>query len=205
MMFSKKTWFIVLIGVVSVFSVACAADNAAETNPENGEGQQDESTSCEKKSADDFDNFLGIEYGTNELKLEKILGEFTGGEYTADSLAFMYYFKALENAPITVWVNAKSQKVETVFMEVLSYEAYFKQDLEAAIEKYHIQPCDSRFFGMKYAEITKIMGKPAADELLEGNVKSISYDSKNYKYSVNFKFYPEQENMCSSISVNWFY
>ncbi|MBI3135545.1 MAG: hypothetical protein HYZ14_12785 [Bacteroidetes bacterium] len=199
----KQYGFALLIGILSIFSVACAGSDSSETtNPDVTDEKKED---CAKESADDFDNFLGIEYGTNELKLEKILGSFTGGAYTADSLAFMYYFKTIENAPITVWVNAKSQKVETIFMEVLSYEQYFQEDLKKAAEEYNIQSCDSKFFGMKKDEIVKIMGKPAADEALEGGVQSISYDSKNYKYSVNFKFYPEQNNICSSISVNWFY
>jgi len=203
MTLQKNHWFVLLLATIAVFAVACAGNESDETT--NPEMTQEEESGCTKKSADDFDNFLGIDYGTNELKLEKILGKFTGGEYTPDSLAFMYYFKSLENAPITVWVNAKSQKVETIFMEVLSYKQYFKDDLEAAIERYSIEECDSRFFGKTESEITKIMGKADADDLLEGGVKSLSYDSENLKYSVNFKFYPEQENICSSISVNWFY
>lgn len=160
---------------------------------------------CANSDVNAFDNFLGITYGMTELELESKLGKFTGGAYTADSTAFIYYFKRLENAPVTVWVNAKSGKVETIFMEILGYEQYFQEDLNEAITEFKISECDSRFFGMKYEELVEDMGKPSAEETIEGGVKSVSYDSKDYKYSVNFKFYPEQENMCSSVSVNWFY
>lgn len=160
---------------------------------------------CPNSDIEKFDNFLGVEYGTNELKLEALLGKFTGGEYTPDSSAFIYYFKRVENAPLTVWVNSKSGKVETIFMEILGYEEVFQDDLDAAIKEFHISDCDSRFFGMKYEELVETMGKPNSEETLEDDVKSLTYDSKNYKYNVNFKLYPSQGDMCSSISVNWFY
>jgi len=202
----RSAWFLAAIVSVSVFSVACGGDNSSTTSTtENKDSITDGKKGCDKNSAEDWDNFLGIEYGTNELGLEAKIGKFTGGEYTADSSAFIYYFKRVENAPVTVWVNGKTGDVETIFMEILGYEQYFQTDLEAGIKEFNMQDCDSRFFGMTYAEVTKIMGKPSADEELEGGVKSISYDSKNFKYSVNFKFYPEQADMCSSISVNWFY
>lgn len=160
---------------------------------------------CPNSDVNKFDNFLGISYGMSELELEAKLGNFTGGEYTSDSTAFIYYFKRIENAPVTVWVNSESGKVETIFMEILGYEEYFQSDLDEAIKEFSMSECDSRFFGMKYDELVQEMGKPAADETIEGGVRSVSYDSKDYKYSVNFKFYPEQADMCSSVSVNWFY
>ena len=63
---------------------------------------------CPNSDVNNFDNFLGVKYGTNELELEPILGAFTGGEYTVDSSAFIYYFKRIENAPVSVWVNRGS-------------------------------------------------------------------------------------------------
>ncbi len=162
--------------------------------------------SCaEKKNVDDFDNFLGITYGMNELNLEKILGKFTGGEYTADSTAFLYYFKEIKGAPITVWVDSESQKVITIFMEILGAEEWFQSDLSSAIEAYNISTCDSYFFGLTYEALVTRMGKPTSEELLKGDIRSVDYDSANLKYSVNFKFYPDQDNLCSSVAVNWFY
>jgi hypothetical protein len=160
---------------------------------------------CPNSDIEKFDNFLGVQYGTSELELEAKLGKFTGGEYTTDSSAFIYYFKRIENAPVTVWVNAKTGKVETIFMEILGYEEVFEKDLEEAKKEFKMSDCDSRFFGMKYEELTETMGKPNFEETLDEGVKSLTYDSKDYKYNVNFKIYPSQADMCSSISVNWFY
>jgi len=160
---------------------------------------------CPNSDIKNFDTFLGVKYGANELELKPILGDFTGGEYTADSLAFIYYFKRVENAPVSVWVNGESGKVETIFMEILGYEEVFHQDVKDAIEEFKMDECESRFFGMKYDELIEAMGKPTAEETLDEGVKSVSYDSDDYKIAVNFKFYPSQEDMCSSISVNWFY
>jgi hypothetical protein len=165
--------------------------------------------SCDKESVEDWDNFLGIQYKTNELDLEKIIGDFTGGEYTADSSAFIYYFKRVERAPVTVWVNGKTGDVETIFMEILGYEQYFDSDVEEAVEEFNMGECDSRWFGMSPEEVIDAMGKPSKDEDKEAKdgtaVRSISYDSKDFDISVNFKFYESQGNICSSISLNWFY
>lgn len=161
--------------------------------------------SCKGKSVEEFDSFIGIKYGTGELEIEKVLGSFTGGEYTSDSSAFIYYFNRIDRVPISIYVNAKSGKVETIFMEVLSYADNFNDDLDKAKDEFKMTDCDTYYFGMKEDEVKKAMGEPAYEETLEDGVKSISYDSDSYKYSVNFKFYPEQENMCSSIMVNWFY
>jgi hypothetical protein len=165
--------------------------------------------SCEKESVEDWDNFIGIQYKTNELDLEKIIGDFTGGEYTADSSAFIYYFKRVERAPVTVWVNGKTGNVETIFMEILGYEDYFEGDVEAAAEEFNMKECDTKWFGMSPQEVIDAMGKPAKDEMKEDKegqgVRSISYDSEDFTISVNFKFYDSQGGMCSSISLNWFY
>jgi hypothetical protein len=90
-------------------------------------------------------------------------------------------------------------------MEILGYEELFQSDLNSAIEAYSISACDAHFFGLKYADLKAKLGEPAAEEILEGDIRSVDYDSDDLRYSVNFKFYPDQDNMCSSISVNWFY
>lgn len=164
---------------------------------------------CGKESVADWDNFLGIKYKTNELDLEKIIGDFTGGEYTADSSAFIYYFKRVERAPVTVWVNGKTGDVETIFMEILGYAEYFDGDVKDAADEFNMKECDSQWFGMTPTEVIDIMGKPSKDEMKEdkegSGVRSISYDSEDFKISVNFKFYDSQGGICSSISLNWFY
>ena len=80
-----------------------------------------------------------------------------------------------------------------------------KECITKALKEFKIDECDSRFFGMKYDELVKTMGKPTTEETLEEGVKSLTYDSKDFKTAVNFKIYPSQANMCSSVSVNWFY
>lgn len=196
----------ILLFSLALITLTCGSesDSTSQQNVSNTVDDKKEDD-CTKKSADDFDNFLGIDYGTNELRLEKILGPFTGGEYTEDSVAFMYYFKKFDNVPVTVWVNSKSQKVETIFMEVLSYEEYFKSDLNEAAEYFKMKPCDSDFFGKSVAQIKEILGTPAREEILPEGQTSLTFDSKDLNHSVNFKFYPEQNNICSSISINWFY
>jgi hypothetical protein len=202
-----KTRF--MLPVFFAFLISCNNQGTDLTLPVNDDSTNTvvaEIDTCEQKSnVADFDNFLGLTYGMNELMLEKKLGKFTGGEYTADSTSFMYYFKKIKGAPITVWVDSKSQKVITIFMEILGYEELFQSDLNSAIEAYSISTCDSYFFGLKYEDLKAKLGEPTTEELLEGNIRSVDYDSEDLKCAVNFKFYPEQGNLCSSISVNWFY
>ena len=80
----------------------------------------------------------------------------------------------------------------------------FEKDLEKAAKKYNLDLCDSRFFGMKKDEIIAEMGEPDAEDNSATGVYSITYNSDNQKTSVNFKFFDEQDKMCSSVIVNWF-
>lgn len=159
---------------------------------------------CAKANVDDWDNFLGIEYGTNELDLRPILGEFTGGEYTADSSAFKYYFNRVELAPLTIFVNGKTGKVETIFLEILSKVEFFQRDIDAVKSEFKAEDCDMDFFGMTADEMIDLMGKPDRDKTEKG-VRAISYDTDPLKTSVTFRFYPSQGDMCTSISLNWYY
>ncbi|MCG8575120.1 MAG: hypothetical protein MI810_09575 [Flavobacteriales bacterium] len=177
----------------------------ASCSGSSGSGGSEGAEKCSDVTVEDWDTFLGIDYGTNERDLEDKIGKFTGGEYTADSTAFVYYFNRVERVPVSVWVNGATGDVETIFIEVLSYEDNFDQDVENAVEEFKIDPCESRFLGMQQSEVEKIMGEPVVSETLDEGVKSISYDSEGFEYSVNFKFYPEQGNKCTSISLNWFY
>jgi len=192
----KKVKFLSLAFIVVL--LACGANTETDAEAEKED-------LCANSDIDNFDSFLGIKYGTNELKLKGILGEFTGGEYTVDSSAFIYYFKRVENAPISIWVNGATGNVETIFMEILGYADVFDKDVADAVKEFKMDDCDSRFFGMTYAELTKTMGKPTSEETIEDGVKSLTYDSKDFKTAVNFKIYPSQGDKCSSISVNWFY
>jgi hypothetical protein len=159
---------------------------------------------CQNSDINAFDSFLGINGETKEIELTKILGESTGGYYSDDNQSFIYTFHSLIDVPIAVAVNASTTKVETVLMEVLSMGDDFKKDLEKANQKYNLDLCDSRFFGMKKDEIIAEMGEPDAEDNSTSGVYAITYNSKNMQTSVNFKFYDEQDKMCSSVIVNWF-
>lgn len=175
-------------------------------------GSEDEADSdpvsqdpCANLSVEDFDQFLGVKYGTKELLLQDKLGNFTGGEYTADSSAFIYRFNRIERVPLSVWVNATTGKVITIFMEVLSLEQNFESDLAKAKEEFNMSECDASWFGMTAKEIKNRMGEPAEEAISNKGVTLLSYDSESYLYTVAFKMYPEQDSLCSSVSVNWFY
>lgn len=159
---------------------------------------------CTNSDINQFDSFLGLGPQTKEVELPDILGESTGGYYSEDNKSFVYTYQAIPDAPIAVAVNATTSKVETVLMEILSFGDDFFADLEAAKLRYKLPECDSRFFGMKNDELIEDMGKPSVNEKLEGGINLLTYNSKNYKTSVNFKFYSEQDGMCSSVIVNWF-
>ncbi|MBI3135546.1 MAG: hypothetical protein HYZ14_12790 [Bacteroidetes bacterium] len=160
---------------------------------------------CENSDIEKFDSFLGLDAGTLEIELKNKLGDFTSGYYSEDNLRFIYNFFAVPDAPVSVVVNASSARVETVIMEVLTFKDDFKKDLEAVAVAYNIPDCDSRFFGMLKEELIAEMGEPEKEELLDGNVTSLHYFSQDRKTEVNFKFYPEQENWCSSVIVNWYH
>ncbi|MFT4603157.1 MAG: hypothetical protein ACI857_003344 [Arenicella sp.] len=200
-------WFFVTVLTAVVFSCAGSTDDGEDSNNILSDITEslDDGDGCSKVSVDNWDSFIGIPYGTNELDLEKKIGDFTGGEYAPDSSSFIYYFKRVERAPITVWVNGKTGKVETIFMEVLGFEEFFDQDLKDVQEEFDIDDCDMKFMGIEADELIKVMGKPSKDESTEEGVRSIFYDSEGLKIAVNFKFYESQGGRCSSISLNWFY
>jgi hypothetical protein len=159
---------------------------------------------CQNSDVNSFDSFLGVTGETKEIELTTLLGESTGGYYSDDNKSFIYTYHSLIDVPIAVAVNANTTKVETVLMEVLSIGEDFEKDLAKAVQKYNLDACDSRFFGMKKDEIIADMGEPDAEDTSATGVYSITYNSENMKTSVNLKFYDEQDKMCSSVIVNWF-
>jgi hypothetical protein len=149
---------------------------------------------------------LNIPYGQSEVSLDSVLGHFTGGEYTADSTAFVYFFKRLQTAPITIWSNIKTGKVETIYVEILSMDEQFPKDVIALADEFNMKACEAVFFGMQADQIMEELGKPDKDVRNdEEGYRSIYYDSKDLKIALNFRCYDAQEKKCSAISVNWFY
>jgi hypothetical protein len=160
---------------------------------------------CPSASIADFNQFLGMEYGGEELLLESKMGKFTGGDYTPDSSSFIYYYNRVDRVPISVWVNTKTSKINTVFMEVISLDNNFDADLEKAVEEFSIHPCESRWFGLTTDEIKARLGEPAEEAVSSEGFTLLSYDSEDFLIAVAFKIYDEQSGKCSSVSVNWFY
>ena len=200
----KQFSMILFVNIFMFLFVACAGqESESDTETENETKKE-----C-KSEIEDWDEFLGIPYGAKENKLQKYLGKFTGGEYTDDSTSFVYYFERVKRAPITVWVNAKTSDVETVFIEVLGLKDYFEDDVRAVKDEFNLTDCDTKWFGMTEDEIVEILGKPTKTDTSEDKsgkeVRSIFYDSEDLTISLLFKFYESQDNICSSISVYWFY
>ncbi len=160
---------------------------------------------CSNNEVVDFNRFLGIDYGTEEHLLESKLGKFTGGAFTSDSSSFIYSFNRVNRVPISVWVNAKTGKINTIFMEVISLGENFDADLEAAVQEFSIDPCDVVWFGMSAKDIKGKLGAPAEEAVSAEGVTLLSYDSDDFLITVAFKIYEQQENKCSSISINWFH
>lgn len=157
------------------------------------------------QNIEDFTSFLGLPYGTNERELIPLLGKFSSGNFSADSNSFIYYYNHIKRVPISIWVNGKTGDVETIFMEILGFESTFEADVEAVQERYAISACDIAWFGMEVKDIQARLGAPTATSVNKEGVTSISYDSKQLSHSVNFKVYPSQGDICSSITINWFY
>lgn len=176
-----------------IFSVGC------------NDGAEGGESKCDTASILDFDEFLGVQYGDEEKLLRAKLGNFTKGFYTPDSLHFVYEFNRVDRVPVSVWVNPNSMMVNTVFMEVLSLGETFDNDLQAAVEEFKMNTCESKWFGRSPTEIKQLLGTPAEEATDDQGVLLLSYDSPDFLYTVAFKFYPQQAHKCSSVSVNWFY
>ncbi|NOQ75065.1 MAG: hypothetical protein GQ574_23835 [Crocinitomix sp.] len=167
--------------------------------------EQETEDACSNAKLTDFDQFLGLEYGDEEILLESKLGEFTGGYYTVDSATFIYTYDRVSRVPISVWVNPKTSKINTVFMEVISLGKNFDADLAKAVQEFSINPCDAMWFGLSAEEIKAKLGEPDEEAVSSEGITLLTYDSEDYLITVAFKIYAAQDNRCSSVSINWFY
>ncbi|MFT5822946.1 MAG: hypothetical protein ACI8ZM_004203 [Crocinitomix sp.] len=166
---------------------------------------QETETDCSNAKITDFSQFLGLDYGAEEILLESKLGAFTGGYYTADSTIFIYSYDRVSRVPISVWVNTKTNKINTIFMEVISLGKNFEEDLEDAVQEFSIEPCDANWFGLSTDEIKAMLGEPNEEAVSAEGITLLSYDSEDYLITVAFKIYAAQDDRCSSVSINWFY
>lgn len=206
-----KPHFIFLCTVLFMFSLNSCSENEeqvveANSNAESELELETEFTEdCLLTSLSDFDQFLGLDYGGEEIMLESKLGKFTGGDYAPDSSSFIYYYNRVDRVPISVWVNTTTGKINTVFMEVISLDKNFEDDLEEALEEFSIDPCEAYWFGLTAEEIKARLGTPAEEAVSSKGVTLLSYDSEDFLITVAFKIYDQQSGKCSSVSVNWFY
>ncbi|MCC7453956.1 MAG: hypothetical protein IT222_07310 [Crocinitomix sp.] len=194
----------IFIFVISSFFGCTSTDQPVQVNEPLPSTTQIDTNAVDKVS-ENFLNFLGFNYGDTEDMLTARLGNFTSGNYSADSSSFIYYFKNLERVPIEVWVNSDTKIITTIFMEILSLNELFSEDLETAKTMYQISENNASWFGLTADEIKTKMGTPSEDAMSNQDVHLLTYDSPNFLQAVTFKIYKTQENICSSVSVNWFY
>ena len=142
------------------------------------------------------------------MRLKNILGKSTDREYTDDRETFIYEFDQIETIPITVYLDAESGVIQTVFIELLGLEESFEKDLKLVNSEFPLKPCHSNLFGKLSSEIIKIMGSPDYNEIIDDNVEndveSLIYISEQGNIEVTFNFYRSQNKRLSSINVNWY-
>ncbi len=160
---------------------------------------------CDLLEIDDFHSFLGLEYGMEEHELKATLGDFTGGRFTADSSEFIYYFNRVERAPLSVWVDVESHRVVTIFIELIGLRDAFELDRATFLEEFLVSECDASWIGARDMVIRERLKIPESDVIDTEGVLSLLYSTQKNDCKVMFKFYPEQDQKCSSIVVNWVY
>lgn len=164
---------------------------------------------CDHINVEDFRHFLGLKYGTNESELKGILGKASSGEYNDSETAFKYKYTNTKRVPLIVYVNSETGDVETIFIEVLGLGVNFEQDVKKADEDFEIDPCHLSLFGQSPKEILSIFGQADSDKVndtkTEENVRQLIYYNDRNDISVTFKFYKSQDNVLSSIAVDYYY
>lgn len=201
----KKLKFGFIIALSAIVMTACQSDE----NGSNHEGGSTTANRCEDIKVEDFDSFLGVDFDTPELELKNIMGKSTGGEYTDSKSQFMYYWKDTKRVPVTIYVNAETGEVETLFMEILGLGENFEQDVIKAGEDFDIKECHLDLFGKQPKEIISIFGEADKDEIdndsVEDGVRHLVYYSKDESIAISMKFYKSQDNKMSSLVVDWFH
>jgi hypothetical protein len=194
----------IFIFVLSSFFGCTSTDQTDQINEPLQSTTQNDTNSVDKVT-ENFSQFLGFKYGDMEDLLTARLGNFTSGNYSPDSTSFIYYYKKLDRVPIEIWVNSKTKKISTLFIEILSLNELFNEDLESARTTYKINDLDASWFGLTADEIKEKMGKPSEEAMSNQDVHLLTFDSPDFLKAVSFKIYKAQGNICSSVSVNWFY
>ncbi len=196
----RKTIFTIL----TVCSVGCTESTNKSSNIDKTHVVEN---TCGEISINDFKTFLTIGETTPEVELKKILGASTGGHYSDDKSTFIYAYERIKRVPIKVYVNAKSGKIKTVFMEILGLKENFDVDVKKAKINYPIDECHAFLYGKQPKEIIELFGQANKDNLkvdnVEENVKVLQYYAEDEKTAITLNFYPSQEYRLSSIVVDW--
>ena len=204
----RKLKFMFVITLALVMT-ACKSDGNGGNDNGGNNNNDVASNRCEDITVEDFDTFLGVDFDTPELELKNIMGKSTGGEYTDSKSQFMYYWKNTKRVPVTIYVNAETGAVETLFIEILGLGENFDQDVIKAGEDFNIKECHLELFGKQPKEIISIFGKADKDEIdndsVEDGVRHLVYYSKDESIAISFKFYKSQDNRMSSLVVDWFH
>ena len=164
---------------------------------------------CDDLTLDDFDSFLGLDFNTAETEIVDAMGSPSDRDFTEDKTRLKYFYKDTKRVPVTVYVNAESGEIETIFMEILGLDDAFFQDVMKAEEDFNIDACHLDLFGMQPKEVTSIFGQADKDNIeedsVEEGVRHLVYYTDDDKIAISFKFYHSQNNMMSSLTVDWFH
>ena len=211
----KTIKFGLIIALLAVSVISCKSHDDDEKEMDDliseilEEDNSSSSNRCDDLEIEDFDRFLGIKFNTGEAELKSVMGESSGGEYTNDKSAFMYYYKDTKRVPVTVYVDAETGDVETIFMEILGLNDNFDQDVQKADDDFNIKECHLDLFGKQPKEIISIFGQADKDNIeedsVEEGVRHLVYYSSDDKIALSFKFYQSQDNQMSSLMVDWFH
>jgi hypothetical protein len=167
------------------------------------------SKDCENFVIKDFNTILGLNYGETKEKINEVLGQEDSANFTSNRSQFQYHFTSTKRVPVTISINPNDNKIETIFIEILGTGVNFNQDILKAEEDFSVEPCIIDLFGKKPKEILKKFGQANSDNMkesaLEQGVRTLTYLTEDTFTMVTFKFYPSQDNLLSSITVNWFY
>jgi hypothetical protein len=211
----KLSFAFIILLVVGTIGCKSQEEKEAELNDLFSEILEDTGNSleetvsprCKDISIEDFDKFLGIKNTNKEKDLTEIMGKSSGGEYTAEKDRFKYYYKETKRVPVTIYVNAESGAIETIFMEILGLNENFDQDVMKADEDFNIDECQLSLFGQTPKEILALFGQADKDNIgdnsVEEDVRTLVYYSEDESIAITLKFYKSQDNMMSSLMVDW--
>ena len=157
---------------------------------------------CASLTVERFESFLGMSFSDKK----DIVGELykiPSDIRVEDNYTLMDY-NDVKGVPLTIYINRKSNEIETILIEILGKGQAFNGDIRRAAKQYNLSSCDTDLFGKTSDEIKSQMGEPF-NFGSEETYSFLQYKSTDKSIEVMFKFYFEQESKCSSVEVNWYY